>query len=97
MATRAATAPSTGFGRIGFAGVLAGLVGLAITFAVGATMLLNPARTGVGTQLDPAVQRSLQVQLREQHVREYGLAPRPSSSDFAAWLQRHREIEYGKP
>jgi hypothetical protein len=79
------------------AGALAGLVGLAITLAVGATMLFNPARPGVGTQIDPAVQRGLQAQLREQHVREYGLAPRPSASDFAAWLQKHRELEYRTP
>jgi hypothetical protein len=97
MATRATTAPTTGFGRIGMAGVLAGLVGLAITLAVGATLLLNPARSGVGTQLDPAVQRSLQAQLQRHREIEYGLASGPSASDFAAWLQRHREIEYGTP
>lgn len=97
MATRAITAPTTGFGRIGMAGAVAGLVGLAITLAVGATMLFNPARPGVGTQIDPAVQRGLQAQLREQHAREYNLAPRPSASEVADWLQKHRELEYGTP
>ena len=95
MASKATAAPTTGLGRIGMAGAVAGLVGLATTFAVGATLLLNPAHPGIGTQLDPAVQRNLQAQLQRHRETEYGLASSLSASEFASQLQRHRETEYG--